>query len=222
MPYNLWLLAISLNGKERRFLMAGHSYASRRKRLSRPMKWSCHEPESTWDDPLLIDDELLNEDELEEIESVPDMLQLVYNTVPSHSSPPGYRWPVWERRVRLMGEARIDVGAFTRDCSFRLDPQEVRFTSPPALDRQIIVCGFVIARLAHTRRSTRQVALPFQTVFTAWPVRDNDRVTGELLSFAGSRVCPLVITHPDGQNRRTCDLKVAFDAIIRVQRPVHR
>jgi hypothetical protein len=132
------------------------------------------------------------------------------------------RYPVWERRVRLVGEARLHLG----DCDIhgvaRLIPHDVRFTSPPTLSREIVICGSVLARFETGRQGRRQVALPFQRHFTAWPVQDGDAVCAELLSFVGSRICPILVSAPSGRIQRACELKTFFDALVRVfPRPHH-
>jgi hypothetical protein len=131
------------------------------------------------------------------------------------------RYPVWERKVRLTGEARIECN----DPSFyrrRLIPQEVCFTSPPTLTREIIICGFVVARLIHRGHTPRRVALPFQATFTAWPVQALDLVVEDFICFAGARVCPILATSPNGRVYKACELKVAFDALVRVFHPLRR
>jgi hypothetical protein len=133
-----------------------------------------------------------------------------------HCRFPPTRYPVWERRVRLLGETRL----YLADCNLRgrsrLIPHDVRFTSPPTLPREIIICGSVLARFEAGRQMRRQVALPFQRHFTAWPVQDGDTVCAELLHFIGSRICPILVSGSNGRIRRACELKIFFDALVQV------
>lgn len=128
----------------------------------------------------------------------------------------GSRYPVWERRLRLTAETRLDMAASGCPPSIRIVPVRVVFTSPPTLEREIIVCGSVLARVSLRGVAVRRIALPFQSVITAWPVRNKDRVDAEFICFAGTRVCPVLVTAPNGRTRRACDIKVAFDARVRV------
>lgn len=129
------------------------------------------------------------------------------------------RWPVWERQVSVVGEARIFCST-PPGPTVHLVPLRARFSSPPALDRQVLVCGYVDARLIRRRRQSRRVALPFQAVFPAWPARSGDYVHSELVRFSGVRVCPIRVTTMDGYVRRACDLKVFLTVLVRVCRPV--
>ncbi len=84
-----------------------------------------------------------------------------------HCRFPPTRYPVWERRVRLLGETRL----YLADCNLRgrsrLIPHDVRFTSPPTLPREIIICGSVLARFENTGGLTRAAAMELGLVGVA-------------------------------------------------------
>jgi hypothetical protein len=173
------------------------------------------EPELEWKQVQVDEDFDDGSEEIVETEVVATLPPKRRRPIPHRVPPPGFRYPVWEKRVRLIGETRLDAGENDIHRSSRIVPLDVFFSSPPTLDRQVIVCGFVLAKIIW-RRLTKQVALPFQATFPAWPVRDQDRVVEDLLNFAGNRVCPTLITTPNGRIRKAIELKVAFDANIKV------
>jgi hypothetical protein len=182
------------------------------------------EPELEWKQ-VHVDEEIVNVDGNEEIiaaETVTRLPRKKRRPVPRHVPSPGFRYPVWEKRVRLIGEARLDIGENEVEHPVRIVPIDVYFSSPPTLDRLVIVCGFVWARIHLGRQPARPIALPFQATYPAWPVRDHDRVVEDLLNFAGNRVCPILVTAPNGRIHRALELKVAFDANIKVFRQPRR
>lgn len=164
-----------------------------------------------WDERSILDDLY----ESSKTEKFPLSVHKTWVPVPARRSPPLCRWPVWERKVRLIAEARVRSDARLRQ-HLRLLPIDVHFTSPPALDREVIACGYVSAQFATGSLRHRRLALPFQGVFSAWPVRNGDSVHGDLITFVGGRVCPILVTDASGHTHRMHDLKVVFEALIRV------
>jgi hypothetical protein len=177
-----------------------------------------------WDEQPLgaadLPDDVLAELEAEDLAEPGGPLQPLLSDwcTPRRNPPPHCRYPLWEKRVRLVGDTRLAADLVDFRPPARLEPVEVIFTSPPTVVREVIVCGFVSARLLLRSRADRRIALPFQALFPAWPVRDGDHTREDFVRFDGTRICPTLVTTPGGRTQRAVDLKVFFTAVIRVFR----